>query len=309
VPLHPQARQLIDTLEAAGLPTLPELSPPAAREQSRLVIDIVGPGPEVATVEDFTIPVTGTSIGARLYEPPATAATILYIHGGGWTICDLDTHDAMCRVLADGSGCRVVSIDYRLAPEHPFPTPLEDAWDGLGWVASEYPNEPLVVAGDSAGGNMAAVCAQRARDRGGPALALQVLVYPATDFTMHDSPSMRAYGTGPDTFLTEAEMTWFEANYITDEAQRQNPEVSPLKAESLAGVAPAIVVTAGYDPLCDQGFVYAERLVADGVAVTHHHYEDQIHAFFTLVNIFDSANEAVPRVGGEIRDAVASPVA
>ena len=309
MPLHPQARQLIDALEAAGLPTLLELAPPAAREQSRLVIDIVGPGPDVTMVEDFTIPVTGTSIAARLYEPTEAAATICYIHGGGWTICDLDTHDAMCRVLANSSGCRVVSVDYRLAPEHPFPTPLEDAWDALCWVASKYPNEPLVVAGDSAGGNMATVCAQRARDRGGPTLAMQVLVYPATDFTMHDSPSMQAYGSGPDTFLTEAEMTWFEANYITDEAQRQNPEVSPLKAESLAGVAPAIVVTAGYDPLCDQGFVYAERLVADGVAVTHHHYEDQIHAFFTLVNIFDSANEAVPRVGGEIRDAVASPVA
>ena len=156
---------------------------------------------------------------------------------------------------------------------------------------------------------MAAVCAPRARDRGGPALARQVLVYPATDFTMHDSPSMQAYGSGPDTFLTEAEMAWFEANYITDEAQRLNPEVSPLKAESLAGLAPAIVVTAGHDPLCDQGVAYAERLAAEGVPVTHHHYDDQIHAFFTLVNIFDSANEAVPKVGAEIRDAIASAVA
>ena len=169
VPLHPQARQLIDTLEAAGLPTLPELSPPAAREQATLLNEIVGPGPEVAIVEDFTIPVTGASIAARLYEPTDIAATIVYIHGGGWTICDLDSHDAMCRVLANSSGCRVVAIDYRLAPEHPFPTPLEDSWDALCWVASKYPNEPLVIGGDSAGGNMTAVCALRARDRGGPA--------------------------------------------------------------------------------------------------------------------------------------------
>ena len=309
MPLHRQARQLLDTLEAAGLPTLPELSPPAAREQATLLNQIVGPGPEVAIVEDFTVPVTGASIAARLYEPTDIAATVFYIHGGGWTICDLDSHDAMCRVLANSSGCRVVAIDYRLAPEHPFPTPLEDSWDALCWVASKYPNEPLVIGGDSAGGNMTAVCALRARDRGGPALALQVLVYPATDFTMHDSPSMRAYGSGPDTFLTEAEMTWFEANYVPDPALRENPEISPLKAPSLVGLPPAIVVTAKYDPLCDQGVAFAERLAAEGVPVTHHHYDDQIHAFFTLVNIFDSANEAVPKVGEEIRDAIASAVA
>ncbi len=309
MPLHPQARQFMDTLEAAGLPTLPELSPPEARAQAAILNDIVGPGPEVHVVENFTIAVEGATIAARQYEPREAAATILWIHGGGWTICDLDSHDAMCRVLANASGCRVLAVDYRLAPEHPFPTPLEDCWAALKWVAAEYPEAPLVLGGDSAGGNMTAVLTQRARDRGGPELALQVLVYPSTDFTMHDSPSMRAYGSGRETFLTDAEMTWFEANYVPEESLRENVEISPLKAESLAGLPPAIVVTAKYDPLCDQGVAYAERLAADGVPVTHHHYDDQIHAFFTFVNIFESANEAVPKVGAEIRDAVASAVA
>jgi acetyl esterase/lipase len=309
VPLHPQARQFIDTIEAMGLPTLPELSAPDARAQTAALTPIIGPGPEVHLVENFTIAVNGGSIAAREYVPEEATATIFWIHGGGWTICDLESHDAMCRVLANASGCRVLAVDYRLAPEHPFPIPLEDCWDALCWIAEKYPNKPLVLAGDSAGGNMTAVLARRARDRGGPALALQVLVYPATDFTMNDSPSMQAYGNGPETFLTAAEMEWFEANYITDEALRENPEVSPLKAESLAGLPPAIVVTAQYDPLCDQGVAYAERLAADGVPVTRHHYDDQIHAFFTLVNIFDSANEAVPKVGGEIRNVLASAVA
>jgi acetyl esterase len=309
VPLHPQARQFLDTIEAAGLPTLPELSPPDGRAQAAVLNDIVGPGPEVAVVENFTIDVDGGSIAARRYEPEEAAATILWIHGGGWTICDLDSHDAMCRVLANASSCRVIAVDYRLAPEHPFPIPLEDCWAALRWAAEEYARQPLVLGGDSAGGNMTAVLAQRARDGGGPELALQVLVYPATDFTMNDSPSMQAYGSGPETFLTRAEMEWFEANYITDETQREDPEVSPLKAQSLSGLSPAILVTAQYDPLCDQGVAYAERLTAEGVPVTHHHYDDQIHAFFGFVNLFDSANEAVPKVGREIHDAVASAVA
>lgn len=304
--LHPQARQLIDMVEAAGYPALPDLAPPAAREQARTLIDVIGPGPEVHLVEDFTIAVHGASIAARQYEPEEAAATILWVHGGGWTICDLDSHDAMCRLLANASGCRVVAIDYRLAPEHPFPTPLEDSWDALEWVASTYADAPLVLGGDSAGGNMTAVLTQRARARGGPAIALQVLVYPATDFTMHESPSMLAYGEGRETFLTRAEMEWFEANYVPEPRLHESPEISPLKAESLAGLPPAIVLTAKYDPLCDQGVAYVERLEADGVPVIHHHYDDQIHAFFTMVNIFDSANEAVTTVAAEIRDAVAS---
>ncbi len=291
---------------ALGLPTLPELSPPAAREQAATLVDVIGPGPEVHIVEDFRIAVDGGSIAARQYEPEAAAASILWIHGGGWTICDLESHDAMCRVLANASGCRVFAVDYRLSPEHPFPTPLEDCWHALNWVANEYPGDPLVLGGDSAGGNMTAVLAQRARDRGGPTLALQVLVYPATDFTMHDSPSMRAYGSGPETFLTEAEMTWFEANYVPDPALRENPEISPLKAESLADLPPAVVVTAKYDPLCDQGVAYADRLSAGGVPVTHHHYDDQIHAFFTMVSLFESADEVVAKVGADVRNAVAS---
>jgi acetyl esterase/lipase len=300
MPLHPQARALLDEVERLGLPHLNEVSPPEARALADGVRQQVGAGPDVAHVENFTI----GGIPARRYEPDGPVATILWVHGGGWVICDLESHDAMCRILANESGCRVVAIDYRRAPEHPFPIPLEDSWDALRWVADAYGEQPVMIGGDSAGGDIAAVLAIRARDRGGPELAQQVLVYPVTD---HDftTVSYKEHGVGNETFLTTEEMKWFWHHYLADEAARDNPEASPLRAPDLAGLPPAIVVTAGYDPLRDEGLAYVERLRAAGVEVTHHHYEDMIHAFFTLVNLLERGNEAVARVGADIRTAVA----
>jgi acetyl esterase len=202
----------------------------------------------------------------------------------------------------------VIAIHYRRAPEHPFPVPLEDSWDALKWVADNYGERPLILGGDSAGGNIAAVLALRARDRQGPELAQQVLVYPVTDHDFTTS-SYTEYGVGNETFLTTAEMRWFWHHYLPDETARDNPEASPLRTPDLAGLPPTIVVTAGYDPLRDEGLKYVERLTAAGVPVTHHHYDDMIHAFFSLVNVLERGNEAVAQVGADIRAAVASTTA
>jgi len=303
MPVHTQVRALLDQIQESGLPPLNELSVPDARVQAAGLIELIGAGPDVALVEDFVLPTSAGEIAARRYAPEDPAGTILWVHGGGWVICDLESHDAMCRLLAVESGCRVIAIDYRRAPEDPFPAPLEDSWDALRWVAATYGEQPVIIGGDSAGGNVAAVLALRARDRGGPPLAMQVLVYPVTDHDM-SRPSYALHGSGPDTFLTSAEMTWFWDHYLADTAARDNPEVSPLRAPDLSRLPPAIVLTAEYDPLRDDGLAFLERLQAAGVPVSHHHYDDMIHAFFSLVNLLERGNEAVAQVGREVRTAV-----
>ena len=304
MPLHPQARAVLDQGEALGLPKLNELPPDQAREQARGLIDFVGAGPELSSVQDIKIPTSSGEIGGRRYTPEDAAGTVMWIHGGGWVICDLDTHDTMCRLLAKESGCEVIAVDYRLAPEHPFPASIEDCWDALQWVATQANGRPLILGGDSAGGNMTAVCTLRARERGGPELALQVLVYPAVgnDLT---TESAQLYGSGPDTFLTTDEMEWFWNHYAGNEPDDTIPDLVPLNAEDHSGLPPAVVVTAEYDPLRDDGLAYVKVLDQAGVSVTHHHYDDVFHAFFTLPNLIERGNEAIAKVGADIRSVVA----
>jgi acetyl esterase len=300
MPLHPEAQALLDAGAQLGLPQLYELSPPDARAQVISTNAMLPPGPDVAVVEDIIIPVRDAEIGARRYEPQDAGDTVIvWLHGGGWVICNLDTHDAMCRVLANAASATVVSVDYRLAPEHRFPGPLDDCFDAVSWVASQHPDRRLVLGGDSAGGNLTAACTLRARDAGGPAIAHQVLVYPALDFSTR-RPSYDEHGDAPTSFLVEREMTWFRDHYL-DPADFTNPEASPLLADDLSGLPPASVVVAEYDPLRDEGLAYAERLREAGVPVQLHLYDDQTHAFFTFPTLLSGGREAIEAVAADLR--------
>ena len=306
--VHPQAQYLLDGKAAAGLPPLWELSP----DEGRAVVEangaIIGAGPSVASVRDITIPSQAGGMPARVYSPsdagPAPGV-VVYYHGGGWVVGSLDSWDACCRVLAVSSGCDVVSVDYRLAPEHVFPAAADDAFDAAAWIASPdglAAGRPIVVAGDSAGGNLALVTALRARDAGGPALAMQLLVYPVADSDL-DRRSYHEYD-GDEFIINRGDMVWFWDHYAPDPAVRVNPYASPLRAGDLTGLPPAYVITAEHDPLRDEGFECAERLRAARVPVEHRHFGSQIHGFFTFVNVLDDADRAVADAGVAIRAAV-----
>ncbi|MET8130701.1 alpha/beta hydrolase [Streptomyces sp. NPDC005251] len=274
--------------------------------------------PVVGSVEDRAIPgpAGAPELPVRVYLPPPSPTplpgaavpprpTVVFFHGGGWVIGGLDTHDSIARALCRGAGAAVVSVGYRLAPEARFPAAVDDAYAALCWAA-EHIGElgadqgALVVAGDSAGGNLAAVSAIVARDRGGPALALQVLIYPATDARpRQDAPS---WG-GPGYFLTAAHGRWFAEQYFGPDADRTHPWASPLLADP-HGLPPAHVVTAGFDPLCDEGHAYAARLREAGVRVTEIHYPGMFHGFFGFPELLADARTAQ----GTVVDVIASTV-
>ncbi len=304
VSIHPQAQQLLDGKAASGAPPTWEMTPEEVRAGVAMNRDLIGPGPDVASVRDIVIPGQAGGIPARVYSPvPGAPGVVVYYHGGGWVVGSVDDWDASCRALAVASGCDLVSVDYRLAPEHVFPAATDDAYDAFSWVASALANgRPIVVAGDSAGGNLAAVTALRARDVSGPSLALQVLVYPVTDFDL-DRTSYHEYD-GTEFIVNRRDMVWFWDHYVPDPAARANPYASPLRAAELSGLPPAYMVTAEHDPLRDEGFAYADRLRAARVPVEHRHYGSQIHGFFTFVNLLDDADKAVTEAGAAIQAAV-----
>jgi acetyl esterase len=298
--LDPQALAFFEAGRAQGLPRLDEMTPEEARAGSAALIEAIGEGPAVEHVTDFEIPVDGAAIDARRYSPAGAHGTIVWLHGGGWVLGEIAASDAMCRILANSSGATVLSIGYRLAPEHPFPVGLEDCFAALCWAA-EHERGPLAVGGDSAGGNLAAVCSLRARDRGGPALAGQLLIYPVTDTDM-TTPSYREHGSDVlPLLLGKREMAWFFHHYLPAAADWENPEAAPLRASDLSRLPPAIVVIAQYDPLRDEGTRYAQRLREAGGEVTELRYEDQPHGFFSFVNAFPAGNLAVAAVGEATR--------
>lgn len=293
--------------QAAGPDAKPlwELTAAEARIAGSGLKDLYGPGPEVHSAEDHTLAgYDGGRFQVRVLVPNVKPnAVLVYLHGGGWVLDDIEGYDTLGRQLAIKSGAAVVLVNYRKAPEHPFPTPVEDSWTALQWAADNAERiagarGPLFVAGDSAGGNLAAVTAIRARDNGGPELAGQVLLYPATD-----SDFTRASYLDPEnqSFLTTEFMHWFWNHYVPEPAARTNPEASPLRAESLADLPPAVVITAEHDVLRDEGEAYAARLEESGVDVEHHRWPGQMHAFFSMVNVLPASAEAIDLVADAVR--------
>ncbi|AUV80471.1 alpha/beta hydrolase [Salinigranum rubrum] len=306
---HPDIQELLDQLAAMGVPDFADLSVDGARS---LIVDLFtvdeGLRDEVGGVQDLEIAGPNGGVPIRVYRPGGGGPhpVVVYSHGGGWVVGNLDTHDQGCRALCNAGDCVVVSVDYRLAPEHPFPAPVEDCYAATEWVADHgdllgADTDRLVVAGDSAGGNLSAAVALLARERGGPDVAHQYLVYPVTNHAFDtDSYTENAEGY----FLTRAGMEWFWDHYLETDVDGLNPLASPLRARDLSDLPPATVVTCGFDPLRDEGRAYAGRLEAAGVDVTHHHHEEMIHGFFGMLAEPDlpQAREAVATAGETIRE-------
>ncbi|MFN0027607.1 MAG: alpha/beta hydrolase [Acidimicrobiales bacterium] len=285
--LDPATRALMEQFASAGGKPLHESTVEEARELSKAFAAMAGPPGKVSRTEDHDIPVDGGTIAVRVLVPPQGARGVLvYLHGGGWVIGRIDEFDTMARKLAERTSCAVVLVDYRLAPEHRYPIAVEDCWAGLQWAAANREqitgraDAPVMVAGDSAGGNLAAAMALRARDRNGPDLALQVLIYPVTDADF-ERPSYNDPANA--LILTKEAMVWFWDHYVPNPADRIQPDASPLRAQDLAGVAPAVVLTAEHDVLRDEGEAYAERLQAAGVSVDFKRHIGQTHGFFTIL--------------------------
>lgn len=296
MPLDPQIKPIVDAVNAAAAdaPPIWEQTVQQRREGYQGLSALAGPGPELDHVSDSLV----GNVPIRTYANDGATGVFVFIHGGGYTIGDIDTHDQPCRQLALESGATVISPHYRLAPEDPFPAGVDDCWAVLQWARSEYPGSKIVVGGDSAGGNLSAVMAIMARDAG-LELAAQLLVYPAVDGE-DDSPSMTENGTGY--ILSSETMEWFGAQYAADHTDWR---ASPIRAESLAGVAPALVITAGFDPLRDQGAAYANALRDAEVDVTYTNYEGMVHAFFQLGPIVGAAAQAVTQVAEAAKAALA----
>jgi acetyl esterase len=307
--LDPQADELLRQFKEMGFPGFAALGV----EQARALFGEMErpPGEPVAAVEDLAVPGPGGDIPVRLYRPDVSPAPplILYFHGGGWTIGSIDGHDPVCRALANRTGCAVLSVEYRLGPEHRFPAAVDDAWAATTWAAAHAAGlgadpERLVVAGDSAGGNLAAVVALQARDAGGPRIAFQYLVYPATDMRSRDWPSYRENGEGY--FLELRDMDWFSGNYLASQDDARDWRVSPAAAASHAGLPPALIQTAEFDPLRDQGEVYGDLLRAAGVPARVTRYSGMIHGFLSL-ELLDASKTALDEAAAELRSKLEEP--
>ncbi len=299
MPLDPVVKALLDRLEAAGRPPTSTLEPGEARENYRRLIQLAGIPEKVAASQDRSIPGPAGKIPVRIYSPlgaeDGPLPVLVFYQGGGMVIGDLDTHDQICRMLANRAGCKVVSVAYRLAPEYKFPAAVEDSYSVLQWVAghtAEFNGDSsrLAVGGDSAGGNLSAVVAQLARDQGGPRLLFQLLIYPATA-QLGQFPSYEENAQGY--FLSKDSIVYFYNHTVGKDADPSDPRIAPLEAENLAGLPSALVITAEYDPLRDEGKAYADRLREAGVPVSFHNYEGMIHAFYQMPGLLPLAIQAI----------------
>jgi acetyl esterase len=308
--LDPDAAAVYQAFQEAGRPPYETVSPAEARALYLKGRAVTNPEPpELKSARPLAIPSPAGSIPARVYTPlklrqaNGLAPCLVFFHGGGWVIGDLDSHDVACRKLADEGQLIVISVDYRLAPEHKFPAAVDDAIAATKWIAGNakpfsIDASRLMVGGDSAGGNLAAVVAIAARDGNGPAIAGQVLIYPAVDFAMthpsHGEPETSV-------LLTHSVIRWFRDHYLNGAADVHDWRASPTRARTLTGLPPAYVLTAGADPLRDEGDEYAARLHEAGVTVTHRTFPGQFHGFFTMGKLLQQANIAASEIGAWLR--------
>jgi acetyl esterase len=306
VEIDSEAAAYLKWMGSLGLPPLAEQGPEEARRLNNLRAPMLAGEVEAVTrIDDIRVPGPRGSIDCRIYAQARGKAlpALLYLHGGGWVLGDIDTHDSVCRALARRAGCMVLSLGYGLAPEHPFPAAVDDAWAGLVWLyehATAIGADPdrLGVGGDSSGGNLAAVLAHWARDRGGPRIAAQMLIYPVTDFDL-DTPSYRTVGTGYG--LTRESMRWYWEQYLTDPRDGASPDASPLRATSFSNLPPALVITCELDPLESEGAAYAAALSAAGVPLEHIHEHGMIHGYIRMAGVIGRARKSWDDCGRFLR--------
>ncbi len=309
MPLDPAAKAMMENMKAAGMPELDSLPPVQLREATAKMFAATRGAPQaIAKVEDRTIPGPAGKIPVRVYTPAGKTPmpVLVFFHGGGFVIGDLESHDAACRALANQAGCVVVAIDYRLAPEHKFPAAVDDCYAAVKYVsehATEFGADPkrLAVGGDSSGGNLSAVVSILARDQHGPQVAFQLLVYPATDMACNTY----SHRTFTDYFLTDKSIRYFLGHYLRDEADKSDPAASPALAADHHGLPPALIITAEFDPLRDEGEAYGEKLRAAGVKAKVSRYDGMIHGFFTMGNVLPQGNQAIAEAASALKSALA----
>lgn len=302
MPLDSHSAALAELFAKARVTPLNEMTALQVREGASKLRAMYGQGPEMGNVHDVLVHSGGATIEARLLVPRATPkALMVYFHGGGWVTGHIDDFDTLGRKLAERTGCAVLLVNYRLAPEARFPAAIDDGVNALQWAAAQGRELlgsdsllPLIVAGDSAGGNIAAVVTRRARDEGQPRIAAQVLLYPVTDADF-ERPSYLDPNLQP--LLTGEMMRWYWDHYLPDAAQRQHPDASPLQANDVRGLPPTLLITAEYDPLRDEGEAYAARLVDAGVPMQFERYPGQFHGFVSFVNVLPGSAAAIEHIG------------
>lgn len=302
--LDPDNQKILDMMKAAGHPPVNELQPDEARKMYRASRRALQPElPDVAELRDLSAPGTASDIPLRLYRGMGTRTgplpVLVFYHGGGYVIGDLDTHDYVCRKIANVARCCVIAVDYRLAPEHKFPAAVEDAAAALHWIVQEAQNlsiDPsrVAVGGDSAGGNLSANMAHLSRDGEVPPLCFQMLLYPGTDMSMSQPSYQRDFTRFP---LSIEAIEYFIGHYLRDRSDYTDPRAAPLLATNFKQLAPAFVLTAGYDPLADEGMAYARKLEDNGVPVTLVHMSDQMHGFLTMGRVIRASEFALEMAG------------
>ena len=310
MPLDEQARAFLRQLQEANGPALSEMSPIEARDALAKLIELRGEPEPVGGISDLAIPGPLGDIPIRVYIPKGTGPfpALVYFHGGGWVVGDLEMVNAMCTMLTNRAGAVVVSVDYRLAPEHKFPAALTDCYAATRWVsvnAAEIGVDPrrIAVGGDSSGANLAAVVSTMARDEGTPDISVQVLFYPVTNMDF-ETASYRS--NGADYYLTTESMKWFWGHYLESEDLGRDVRASPLLVKDASGLPPAFVVTAEFDPLRDEGEAYAKLLLEAGNDVAVKRYEGQIHGFVTLCGVMDKGKQAIEDAAARMRQAFAA---